>query len=220
VYQTVTQADFEGLGFRVFGRQSDTPTYRYYEITGGSHTTVHKGIVLIPEGTWYPGSPPVLLEDLCLEQLNTLADGPVFGAYVLNALWERMQEQVRGGAVPPAGVLMDTSPTGDLVRGSNDNVLGGVRLPSITAPTATYVSTASVNPFLPPALAGFGRLVCRLSGAVEPFDQATLNALYPNHGKYVEAVAAGANGLKAQGFLLQQDAVTIKKAAAASEIGH
>jgi hypothetical protein len=219
VYQTVTQTDFEGLGFSVFGRQSDTSTYRYYEITGGSHTTVHEDIVLIPEGAFFPGSPPILLTDLCLEQLNTLADGPVFGAYVLNALWERMQEQVRDGDVPPAGVLMDTSATLELVRDSNDNVLGGVRLPSIAAPTATYVSTASVNPFLPPELAGFGFLVCRLSGAVEPFDQATLDALYPDHDTYVSGVAAAANGLKAQGLLLQQDAVTIKKAAAASEIG-
>jgi hypothetical protein len=213
VYQTVTQTDFEGLGFSVFARQPDTPTYRYYEITGGSHTTVHKGVELVP------GDPPVLLSDLCLEELNTLADGPVFGAYVLNALWERMQEQVLDGAVPPAGVLMDTSASFDLLRDANENVLGGVRLPSITAPTATYVSTATANPALPAFLAGFANLVCRLSGAVQPFDQATLDGLYPEHAAYVSAVADGANSLKAQGLLLQQDAVKIKAAAGQSDIG-
>jgi len=219
VYQTVTQTDFEGLGFRVFGRQPDTPTYRYYEITGGSHTTVHIGIELIPEGGLFPGSPAILLTDLCEEELNTLADGPVFGAYVLNALWERMQEQVRDGDEPPAGVLMDTTAGFQLARDANGNVLGGVRLPSITAPTATYVSTASVEPTLPPALAGFGALVCRLSGAVEPFDEATLDDLYRSHGIYVKAVVSGARALKRQGLLLQQDAIKIKKAASRSDIG-
>jgi hypothetical protein len=213
VYQTVTQTDFEGLGFSVFARQPDTPTYRYYEITGGSHTTVHKGIELVP------GDPPVLLTDLCLEELNTLADGPVFGAYVLNALWERMQEQVRDGDAPPDGVLMDTTASFELVRDGNGNVLGGVRLPSITAPTATYVSTATANPFLPTFLAGFANLVCRLSGAVQPFDQATLDGLYPDHDTYVGAVVDGTDSLKAQGFLLQQDAVKIKTEAAQSDIG-
>ena len=43
VYQTVTQTDFEGLGFNVFGRQADTPTYRYYEIAGGSHNVRTRG---------------------------------------------------------------------------------------------------------------------------------------------------------------------------------
>ncbi len=213
VYQTVTQTDFEGLNFNIFGRQSDTSTFRYYEITGAAHSTVHIGIEIIPG---------VTLEDLCLEQLNTVADGPVFGSYVINALWERMQEQILEGAVPPAGVVMDTlpgSPPVELARDGNGNVLGGVRLPSIEVPTATYVSEASVNPFLPPQLQFIGGLVCRLSGAVVPFDQATLDTLYRNHGKYVSAVAAAAKDLKTQGLLLQRNASAIKRAAATSAIG-
>ena len=54
---------------------------------------------------------------------------------------------------------------------------------------------------------------------MEPFDAATLDALYPNHESYVSQVVQSANDLKAQGLLLQQDAVTIKNAAAQSEIG-
>ena len=216
VYQVVTQTDFESLGFNVFGRQPDTPTYRYYEVAGGGHNAVHKGIEVIPAGVFGPD--PVLLEDLCLEELNTTADGPVFVSYVLNALWERMQEQVEEGAVPPAGVLMDDE-NGVLQRDAQDNVLGGVRLPSMEAPTATYVSSATANPFLPPLLAGFANLACRLSGAVLPFDNATLDSLYRNHGKYVSQVARSVRDLEAQGLLLQQDAVRVKQNAAQSEIG-
>ena len=217
VYQTVTQTDFEGLGFNVFGRQADTPTFRYYEIAGGAHNTVHEGIEIIPAGVFGPN--PILLTDLCLEQLNTVADGPVFASYVLNALWERMQEQVVDGDTPPAGIVLDTA-AGGLVRDAVNNVVGGVRLPSMEAPTATYVSTASPNPFLPPALAGLAFLACRLSGAVVPFDAATLDALYPDHGTYQSQVVGSTNALKAQGLLLQQDAVRLKQAAANSGIGN
>jgi hypothetical protein len=216
VYQVVTQTDFESLGFNVFGRQPDTPTYRYYEVAGGAHNAVHKGIEVIPAGVVGPN--PIFLEDLCLEELNTTADGPVFVSYVFNALWERMQEQVEEGAVPPSGVLMDDD-NGALQRDAQGNVLGGVRLPSMEAPTATYVSSASANPFLPPFLVPFANLACRLSGAVFPFDDATLDSLYPNHGSYVSQVAGSANDLKAQGLLLQQDAVTVKQNAAQSELG-
>ena len=224
VYQTVTQTDFEGLGFSVFGRQADTPTFRYYEIAGAAHNTVHEGIEIIPAGV--VGPDPILLTDLCLEQLNTVADGPVFASYVLNALWERMQEQLIDGDEPPAGVLLDTTldtttspPEFKLVRDDLGNVEGGVRLPSMEAPTATYVSTATANPFLPPFLASFANLACRLSGAVLPFDEYTLSALYPDHGTYVSQVVESANELKSQGLMLQQDAVTVKTAAAASDIG-
>lgn len=213
VYQTVTQTDFEGLNFNIFGRQADTDTFRYYEITGAAHSTVHEGIEIIPS---------VFLEDLCNEQLNTVADGPVFGSYVINALWERMQEQILYGDVPPAGVVMDTIPgfpPAALARDANGNVLGGVRLPSIAVPTATYISSATVNPFLPPQLQFIGGLVCRLSGAVEPFDEATLDALYRNHGAYVRKVARATRNLKRQGLLLRQNAATIRKAARRSDIG-
>lgn len=216
VYQTVTQTDYEGLGFSVFGRQADTPTYRYYEIAGGSHNIVHIGVELIPPGVFGPD--PVLLSDLCLEELNTVADGPVFVSYVLNALWERMQEQVYDGKTPPAGVLMETLGT-DLVRDELGNVTGGVRLPSMEAPLATYVSQATANPFLPPALGGIANLACRLSGAVLPFDEDTIAELYPGRRSYQRAVGRSVRELKAQGLLLQRDAQKIKKAARESGIG-
>ena len=119
-----------------------------------------------------------------------------------------MQEQALHGHAPPAGVVMDTA-AGALVRDTLGNVTGGVRLPSMEAPIATYVSTASVNPFLPPALQGIGTLACRLSGAVVPFDDATIDALYPERGEYIGAVIESALDLKAKGLLLQRDALTL-----------
>jgi len=218
VYQVVTQTDFEVLGFNVFGRQVDAPTFRYYEVAGAAHLTVHVGIEVVPENGLFSGSPAIFLEDLCENELNTTADGPVFASYVLNALWERMQEQVADGSPPPAGVVMDQM-GGFLDRDAEGNVTGGVRLPSMEVPTATYVSTNQPDPNLPPFLQPFADLACFLAGSVVPFDAATLDSLYRNHGTYVSGVAQSVKALKDQGLLLQRDAIKIKTAASESDFG-
>ena len=216
VYQMVTQTDFEELGFNVFGRQADTPTFRYYEIAGAAHSTVHKDVELIPAGVFGPA--PILLEELCAEPLNTTADGPVFAKFVIDALWQRMLEQSHRGKTPPAGQLMDEE-GGVLVRDSLGNVTGGVRLPSMEAPLATYVSSNTADPSLPPQLFGIGNLACRLSGSVLAFDEATLDGLYPNHGSYVRQVRRAARDLRKQGLLLRSDSKDVIRAAVKSEIG-
>jgi hypothetical protein len=215
VYQAVTQTDVEIL-FGLIGRQPDTPTFRYYEIAGAAHLTVHSEIELIPAGVFGPN--PILLEDLCQNEINSTADGPVFASYVLNALWERMQEQIASGSPPPAGVLMDQT-GGVLDRDALGNVTGGVRLPSMEAPVATYVSSNQADPALPPLLQQIGNLACFLGGSVLRFDDATLDELYRNQGAYVSQVAAAVNALKAQGLLLQSDASTVKRAAPKAGIG-
>lgn len=206
VYQVVTQTDFETLGFNVFGRQPDTPTFRYYEVAGGAHNAVHIDVELVPAGVFGPD--PVLLEDLCANELNTTADGPVFVSFVFNALWERMQDQVSRHRSPPAGLVMDEV-GGVLQRDELGNVTGGVRLPSMEAPTATYESTNIADPTLPPALQGIGGLACRLSGSVFPFDEATLDALYPRRSSFFIDVWRSVVRLRRQGLLLPEDALTV-----------
>jgi hypothetical protein len=214
VYQVVTQTDFEALAFNVSGRQADAPTFRYYEVAGAAHLTVHADIEVIPAGVF--GPTPIFLEDLCQNELNTTADGPVFASYVLNALWERMQEQVADGSPPPAGVLMDQT-AGVLDLDALGNATGGVRLPSVEVPTATYISGNQADPNLPDELQGIGNLACFLAGSVFPFDAATLGELYRNHGRYVRAVAQSVKALKDQGLMLQRDAIKVKTAASASD---
>jgi hypothetical protein len=210
VYQLVTETDIEILSFGTFGRQDDTASFRYYEVAGGSHLTVHENIELIPGNILGPD--PILLEDLCQNQINSTADGPVFVSYVLNALWERMHEQVTGGASPPAGILMDVQ--GDMVqRDDLGNGLGGVRLPSMEVPTNTYTSGNQADPALPPLLQQIGNLACFLSGSVTPLDDTTLNMLYRNRGAYRSQISRAVKSLKSQGLLLQSDAVRIKKLA-------
>ena len=212
VYHANTQLDIQIL-FGIIGRQPDTPTFRYYEVAGGGHVTTHVDIELIPAGVLGPNADAVLLEDLCLNPINSTADGPVFVSYVFNALWERMQEQSANGSAPPDGILMDINSDGSIQLDEFGNGLGGVRLPSMEVATATYTSGNSADPSLPPFLRQIGNLACRLSGSVSPFDEETLTMLYPNHGKYRSQISQAVNSLKSKGLLLQSDAVKIKEMA-------
>ena len=98
---------------------------------------------------------------------------------------------------------------GVLARDALGNVIGGVRLPALEAPTATYLSTNTASPDLPPALLAIGNLACRLSGSVLPFDQATLDALYPNPASYLVRVRQSVDALQRQGLLLPEDAAKV-----------
>ncbi|UCE87723.1 MAG: hypothetical protein JSU66_08465, partial [Deltaproteobacteria bacterium] len=68
VYHGNTETDISNL-FGIVGRQDDTPTFRYYEVAGGGHLTVHVGIEVLPAGALGPD--PLFLEDLCQFPLNT-----------------------------------------------------------------------------------------------------------------------------------------------------
>ncbi len=218
VYHGNTETDISNL-FGIVGRQDDTPTFRYYEVAGGGHLTVHLDIEVIPAGIIGPD--PLFLEDLCQFPLNTTADGPVFVSHVWNALWENMEDQVRKGREPPAGVQMDVDPnTQQVLRDEFGNGLGGVRLPSLEAPVATYLPGNVADPSLPPFLQAIGNLACFTGSSVSPFDPETLDDLYPNHGSYVKAVAESVNDLVSGDFLLPKDAATLKAAAAKSDVGN
>ena len=216
VYHANSETDLDIL-FGTAGRQPDSPTFRYYEVAGAGHLSVHESVELIPGGVLGPD--PILLESLCLNQINSTADGPVFFSYVLNALWENMERQVKRGVVPPDGVQMEVDGlTGSVRRDAFGNGLGGVRLPAMDVPTATYTPGNVADPSLPPFLQAIGNLACRLSSSVTPFDDATIDELYPNHGTYVNQVAQASNQLREQGFLLPKDRQKIQTKAVHSTI--
>ena len=68
VVNALGETDVEAL-FGIAGRQPDTPTFRYYEMAGVAHLTVHVGIELIPAGVLGPD--PIFLEDLCAFPINS-----------------------------------------------------------------------------------------------------------------------------------------------------
>jgi hypothetical protein len=225
--QTETEVAIFGV---VFNRQSDTENFRYYEIAGATHLTVHKDVQVLPAGALFPGSPPIDLENLCLNPMNTLVDGPVFGKYVYNAMWKNLERQAEDGKPMPAGDLIEYDfLTFQIVRDADQNAVGGIRVPDMNVPIGSYFDPTNVakpacafpgGPFPPNCnpIGGFGDLACRLAGSTAPFDQTTLDARYPSHQSYVDDVDEDADRLKAEGFLLNRDAKEIVDQAVAAAI--
>ncbi len=198
--QALAETDVPG-SLRRGGRQADTETYRYYEMTGVAHTTVHEDVELLPQG--FLGLPRLTLEDACLNPLNTSADGPVFGSYLMNAMWANLDSQARFGIDPPFGDPLQIDAAGAIARDALGNAQGGVRLPAIEVPIAAYTGTNIIDPNVFPPLQPLLGLFCRLTGSVDAFDHATLATLYQNNSGYVRRVRAAATALRVEGFLLR-----------------
>ncbi|MBW2446050.1 MAG: hypothetical protein JRG83_09015 [Deltaproteobacteria bacterium] len=180
-------------------RQTDSGEFRYYEMSGTAHVTVHEDTELIPG---------LFLEDVCRFPLNTLADGPIFGSVLYNAMWDNMERQVRDGMPPPSASPIEVA-GGDIVRDAFGNARGGIRVPQLDVPVATYGPVNEIDPAVPPLLAPLLDLFCRLSGTVDPFDAATLASLYPNAGVLASRLADRADALHASRFLLPEDASVV-----------
>ncbi len=91
-------------------------------------------------------------------------------------------------------------------RDEYGNVLGGIRLAEHVVATARNTGMNT----------GDSRF-CFLYGSHQPFGQATLTALYPNHDDYVEAVKAVVDQNLADGYILPYAAeLTIRRAESAN----
>jgi hypothetical protein len=214
-------------------RQDDTDTspfasFRLIEVPGTSHNPIHKSEIF--------GFP---LSFFCLNDVFSLADGPIFGSHVWNAMWENMRIQVDQGILPPYAPRIDKV-AGVTQRDEFGNATGGVRLPEIDVPTNSYFSPNNQGkpicgghgaPPFPDCIPSTGDpgtdfllqliagLACRLNGSLEPLSQATLDDLYPNHGSYVRQIANRSNRLVRDRFLLPEDAELHKTAAGESQFG-
>jgi hypothetical protein len=203
VYRTQTETDLALLGVLTGDtRQQDSENFRYYELAGTAHVTVHEDVQLF--------GLPIFLDDFCAETLNTSADGPVFGSYALNAMWENLERQVVDGVEPPRGERVKT--VGDTIaRDAFGNALGGIRLPELDVPVATYGPSATVSPTLPGFIpADLANLFCRLCGTTTPFDDDLLALLYPTRADFLEPYLAATGALVEARFLLPEDAAKLE----------
>lgn len=194
VLRTLTETDVGGT-LAAGLRQTDTATFRYYEIAGASHVTVHKGIEVIAG---------LFLETWCLNEMNTLADGEVIGAFPQRAMWKNLDDFVRHGTPMPAGLVLDSADA-VISRGFLGNAIGGVRTTDMDVPIARYEPTNTFNPAINPAFHDFANLACRLSGSTFRFGTTANTALWGDHTGYVEAVQDHADALVAERFLLPED---------------
>ena len=123
-----------------------------------------------------------------------------------NAANDHLVRWVNDGTPPPIAPLIET--IGPFIaRDELGLALGGIRIADLEVPTA--LNTGSNG----------GPSFCFLFGTHVPFDQGTLDELYPNHGSYVQPVTRVVHDNLADGYITRRDAQTTIVEAAQSGIG-
>ncbi|MEY2965247.1 MAG: hypothetical protein RLZZ228_1060, partial [Actinomycetota bacterium] len=105
------------------------------------------------------------------------------------------------GGAPASGDRLQRDAAGVIVRDGDANALGGIRLPRIEVPIASYAPTTA------------GPLFCPLTGTQTPFAADDLASRYPTTDDYVAQIQARVDASVAEGFLLPDDGVVLVESA-------
>ncbi len=127
-------------------------------------------------------------------------------ATTLRAALLNLEQWANKGIAPPRAPRIALDASLAIVRDADGNALGGLRLPSITVPTAHYVGS----------LAPTGMM--SIVGAKTPFTSARLTALYGDHAGYVRKFSAATDAALAARLMLPDDARDMKAAALAAKV--
>lgn len=120
-----------------------------------------------------------------------------------NAAIHHLERWVREGIRPPTAPRMARDPlTEELVRDEHGNVEGGLRLPPLDVPVATYTGDR-----------------CGLFGDTVQFDPLELSARYPTHEAYVSAMQEATDAAVEAGYMLPPGAAELMRRARESDIG-
>ncbi len=183
-------------------RQPDTAFFRTWEIAGVAHAGASSGseeIVALFRRDGLPMVPGLDGKtDPAAVQPNSLSFGPVAAAS-----YAHLTRWAEGGAPPPAFPLITFA--GDppqIQRDEHGNARGGIRMPELEAPVATYRG-ASDDP-------GMGRL----GGSMKPFPPEKLRQLYRNRADYLAKYEAAVQRGVAAGYILKPEAPGMVEAAA------
>jgi hypothetical protein len=185
-------------------QEPNTDFFRRWEVAGAAQLGYYEMLELAPlQARDLPPSPPVT------------CDVPPFSRipfrFVVNAAYDHLVEWVKHNVAPAIGPDIEVATLAAqsvLARDSFGNVLGGIRLSQHAVATATNTG-----------LNGPVTTSCRYVGSYEPFAEATLQALYRNHGAYVSRVSNVTLENVLRGFLEQADAEATIQEAARSGIG-
>jgi hypothetical protein len=179
--------------------------YRCYEIAGASHNPTS-----LIDLNRFIGLPGVSL---------TIRQNPLDTRPVYRAMMEHLRSWTRGTGTPPPSASLgnpfnthnniDFTPASlgvehidEIPRSSSDgNALGGIRLPSIVVPVGFHNGLETIAG-MPYSFTTFGQMI---SGKFVPYSTTELNARYPTHAAYVQAVTTAADAALAAGWILASD---------------
>ena len=185
---------------------SDDPLYRLWEVAATAHSDYFIGYQSVfgngPRTADQPamdragydqvidaagnyGQDPQPLHATC-----TVAGATMPMHYATSTAIHQLDQWVRTGEAPPVTprFAFDAT-TGQLAKDEHGNTRGGIRMPPVEVPVATYLTTA-----------------CGLGGITVPFTDAQLQALYPTFADYQQRMAAATDRAVRRGWLLPPDA--------------
>ncbi len=200
-----------GFGSISDGPREDSGLFKLWEVAGASHVNNWLSAWSAAVSARDHGAEPATWNETTAGHYGQQEDG-AFGEcgrnyfpmrYAYRAAIEHLRAWVEDGTEPPSAPRLERED--DTVRTDEyGNALGGLRLPPIDVPVATYDARNSD---------------CTLTGQTQPFDDATLADLYPTHDDYVAELQAAADAAVDRGHLLSADAEALVQRAAASSIG-
>ena len=119
--------------------------------------------------------------------------------YAVSAAIHHLDRWVKTGVPPPEGPRYQFAADGTLARDQYSNARGGIRLPPIEVPVASYRSD-----------------LCDLGGITVPFSELQLAMLYPTHADYFCKMKMATQKSVSDGFLLPEDAIDLMQRVEAS----
>jgi hypothetical protein len=208
VFQSETDVVFLGGGR---ADQHDGDHVRVWELAGAAHADTYMlAAASHDDGTLDAARLAELLRPTCNVIIATTGTPINAGPqqhYVGQAALSSLTRWVRAGTPPPRAprLALDASGTGFSLD-AHGNAVGGIRTPWVEVPTAVLSGLGQT-----------GEMFAVLFGRTDPFDDATLSALYPG-GKtdYLRQFETSLDKAIAEGFILSQDRTEILEVAAAS----
>jgi hypothetical protein len=185
---------------------SDDPRYRLWEVAATAHSDYFIGYQSVfGNGPRTADQPPVdragydELIDAAgnygqdpqpLDATCTVAGATMPMHYAASTAIHQLDRWVRSGEAPPVTprFAFDET-TGQLAKDEHGNTLGGIRMPPVEVPVATYLTTA-----------------CGLGGITVPFTDAQVQALYPTFADYQQRMKQATDRAVRRGWLLPPDA--------------
>jgi quercetin dioxygenase-like cupin family protein len=125
---------------------------------------------------------------------------------VLNAAYEHLSRWISDGTAAPAAPQFERNPDGSLKHDADGELLGGIRLPQLVAPT---VRNSGFNS---------GPGTCMLAGFHHDYSPAEIKARYHDHAGYVRELDKATQEVLKAGFILAYDAQQVRQSANVSDV--
>ena len=199
----MTESDFQrALKRRV--DDADAPgVLRLYEIAGAAHSG--------PFAAGQPATADLTIAghaapaaDLCLEPRS---DFPV--GYAFNAIWQQFDDLLVRQMPMTREPRIQTDAAGEVQRDALGNALGGLRLPQVDVPLASYRGRST-----PRNTDARAQGVCALTGAMQPLGAGALKSQYRTRAEFIRRFGAAVDEAATARRLTPEDAAAIKAAAA------